>query len=186
MPGGALGLRGAGTPGRGPNRFWTMGNGARMKMMQEFRAFALRGNVVDLAVGVIIGASFGSVVKSMVDDLIMPLIGLLTGGVDFSDRYVVLRHGGGLVGNETVVQARSAGAVVLAYGQFLNNVLTFLIVAWVVFLLVKAMNRMQRKPAALPPTTRACPECLTVVPKEAKRCSACASPLQAPAASPPS
>src|SRR5689334_10818568 len=107
-----------------------------MAMLKEFREFAMKGNVVDLAVGVIIGAAFGAVVKSLVDDIIMPIIGRLTGGVDFSDKYAVLS---GSVnrsdpGNATAAGARSHGAVVLAYGQFLNNILTFVIVAWAVFM----------------------------------------------------
>lgn len=151
-----------------------------MKLLQEFREFALRGNVVDLAVGLIIGTAFGAVVKGLVDEILMPVLGVLLGGVDFSDRYVVLSGGGQLAGNETLAQARASGAAVLGYGQFLNLVLTFAIVSFAVFLLVKAVNRMRRRQQKAPPVespTRGCPECLTLVPKAARRCPACTSAL---------
>ncbi len=151
-----------------------------MRILQEFREFAVKGNAMDLAVGVILGAAFGAVVKSLVDDLLMPILGLLVGGVDFSDRYWVLRGGGGLAGNETLAQAREAGAVVLAYGQFLNLVLTFVLVAWAVFLLVKGMNRLRRRKereAAIPPATRPCPRCDLPISLKATRCPNCTSEL---------
>lgn len=151
------------------------------KILQEFREFALKGSVVDLAVGIIIGTAFGAVVKGLVDEIIMPAVGVLLGGVDFSNRYFVI-NGGPVAGNATLAQARETGAAVIGYGQFLNLILTFLIVAVSVFLLVKGVNRMRRKQEKAPPpeaTTRACPECLTQVPKEARRCSACTSLLAA-------
>lgn len=152
------------------------------RILQEFREFALKGSVVDLAVGIILGTAFGAVVKGLVDELIMPVVGMLLGGFDFSNRKLVLRGGGRLQGNETVAQAREAGATVIGYGQFLNLVITFLIVAWAVFLIVKGVNRMRRRQQKAPDpeaTNRPCPECLTQVPKAARRCSACASPLPA-------
>lgn len=151
-----------------------------MKVLQEFKEFALKGNVVDLAVGIIIGTAFGAVVKGLVDEIIMPVLGVLLGGIDFSDRFFVLRGGGSLAGNETLQQARAAGAAVIGYGQFINLIITFVIVAFAVFLLVKAMNRMRRKQQKAPSpesTTRPCPECLTQVAKPARRCPACTSPL---------
>ena len=150
------------------------------KILKEFREFALKGSVIDLAVGIIIGTAFGAVVKGLVDEIIMPLVGMLLGGFDFSNRKLVLRGGDRLAGNETLVQAREAGATVIGYGQFLNLIITFLIVAWAVFLMVKGVNRMRRKQEKAPApesTTRPCPECLTQVPKAARKCSACASPL---------
>lgn len=144
------------------------------KIVKEFKEFAMKGSVVDLAVGIIIGAAFGAIVKSFVDDIVMPVVGLLLGGVDFSNRYYVMRGGGSLQGNETVEAAREAGAVVIAYGRFANNILTFLIVAVAVFLLVKSINRMRRKSKTEPqPTTRPCPECTTMIAKAAKRCPSC-------------
>lgn len=136
----------------------------------------MKGSVVDLAVGIIIGTAFGAIVKSLVDDLIMPVVGVLMGGADFSARYWVIRGGSGLQGNETVEGARAAGAAVVAYGKFANNVLTFLIVAAAVFLLVKALNKMRRKKKDEPmPTTRSCPECTTPIPNAARRCPSCTS-----------
>lgn len=146
-----------------------------VRIIQEFREFAVKGSVVDLAVGVIIGAAFGAIVKSLVDDVIMPLVGLVMGGIDFRDRYWVVR--GNATG--TLANARLDNtSVVVAYGQFLNNVLTFLIVAWVIFLFVKGINRMRRRQAKpADPTERPCPDCLTAIPKEAKRCKACGVPV---------
>ena len=145
-----------------------------MAVLKEFKEFAMRGSVVDLAVGIIIGTAFGAIVKSLVDDIIMPVAGVLLGGVDFSNRYYVIKGGGGLAGNETVEAARATGAAVLAYGKFANNILTFVIVAFAVFLLVKGINRMRRKSKNEPqPTTRTCPECTTSIPKAARRCPSC-------------
>jgi large conductance mechanosensitive channel len=160
-----------------------------MKVLSEFREFALRGSVVDLAVGIIIGTAFGAVVKGLVDEIIMPAVGVLLGGVDFSDRYFVLR-GGDAPLNETATlqEARASGAAVIGYGQFLNLLLTFFIVAFAVFLLVKGVNRMRRKQAKAPDPeaqTRPCPECTTQVAKAARRCPACTAiiaPLPPPTA----
>jgi large conductance mechanosensitive channel len=144
------------------------------KLLQEFKEFALKGSVMDLAIGIIIGTAFGAIVKSLVDDLIMPVVGVLLGGADFSNRYYVIKGGGGLAGNETVEAARATGASVVAYGKFVNNILTFLIVAVAVFLLVKSINRLRRRSKGEPmPTTRNCPECTSSIPKAARRCPSC-------------
>ena len=144
-----------------------------VRIIQEFREFAVKGSVVDLAVGVVIGAAFGAIVKSLVDDIIMPIVGLVMGGIDFVNRYWVVK--GEVAPALPLAEARAQrGTVVVAYGQFLNSVFTFLIVAVAIFLLVKAINRLRRrqeKPAD--PTERPCPDCLTAIPKEARRCKAC-------------
>lgn len=142
------------------------------KLLQEFKEFALKGSVMDLAIGIIIGTAFGAIVKSLVDDLIMPVVGVLLGGPDFSNYYRIIK---GDPGNATTVEgARAAGASVVAYGKFANNVVTFLIVAAAVFLLVKSINRLRRKSKGEPmPTTRNCPECTTAIPKAARRCPSC-------------
>jgi large conductance mechanosensitive channel len=147
-------------------------------MWQEFKAFVMRGNVVDLAVGVIIGAAFGTVVKSLVDDVLMPPIGLATGGADFADKYVLLKAGATAPPPyASLAAAREAGAVALAYGSFINNVITFLIVALAVFVLVKAVNRMYRRPAEPTPDTQPCPFCTMTIAKAATRCPNCTSVL---------
>lgn len=148
-----------------------------MKILREFREFAMRGNVVDLAIGVIVGASFGVVVKSLVEDIIMPMLGVLLGGTDFTNRYFVLRGGGDLVGNETLAQARESGAAVVAYGQFLNAVLVFFIIAWAVFMLVKTMNRIKRHDKPAPPGLKKCGSCQMDVSAGATRCPHCTSYL---------
>ena len=146
-------------------------------MFKEFREFAMRGNVVDMAVGIIIGAAFGAIVKSGVDDLLMPPLGMATGGVDFTDKFVLLKDGVPPGPYTALEQAKAAGAVTLNYGNFLNNVLTFLLVAFFVFLLVRAINRMRREEPAADPTTKSCPFCATDVPKAAVRCPHCTSEL---------
>ena len=151
------------------------------KILKEFREFALKGSVVDLAVGIIIGTAFGAVVKGLVDEIIMPLVGMLLGGIDFSSRFWVLRQGDApLNSTMTLQEARATGAAVIGYGQFLNLIITFLIVAWAVFLIVKSINRMRRKQAKVPDPqaeTRPCPECTTQVAKAARRCPACTAPI---------
>ncbi len=146
------------------------------RLLKEFKEFAMKGSVVDLAVGIIIGTAFGAIVKSLVDDLIMPVVGVMLGGADFSNHYQVIK---GNPGNATTVEAaREAGASVVAYGKFANNVLTFLIVALAVFLLVKGINKMRRKSDKEPmPTTRPCPECTTSIAKAARRCPSCTTPV---------
>lgn len=152
-----------------------------MSMMKEFKEFAVKGNVVDMAVGIIIGAAFGTIVKSLVSDVIMPPIGLLLGNVDFSNLFVVLKHGAEAAGPYlTVADANAAGAVTLNYGMFLNTVISFLIVSFAIFILVKNINRLKAKEAAAPPpapTTRECPYCLSTIPLKAKKCSFCTSAI---------
>jgi large conductance mechanosensitive channel len=145
-------------------------------MLKDFRDFAMRGNVVDMAVGVIIGAAFGAIVKSLVDDMLMPPIGLLLGKVDFSNLFVVLRDGATAGPYVSVAAAKAAGAVTLNYGLFINSVISFLIVAFAVFMLIKNLNRLQ-KPNAAAPTTKDCPQCCTAIPMAAKRCPHCTSQL---------
>jgi large conductance mechanosensitive channel len=148
-----------------------------MAILEEFKKFAMRGNVVDMAVGVVIGAAFGPIVKSAVDDLLMPPIGLALGNVDFRDLFVVLQDGKvPLAEGATLAQAREAGAVVLAWGSTLNTLMNFLIVAFAVFLLVKTVNRLSAKEVPPPPpNTRDCPMCCTPMPIPAKRCPHCTS-----------
>jgi large conductance mechanosensitive channel len=149
-------------------------------MMKEFREFILRGNVLDLAVGVIIGAAFGGIVSSLVNDLIMPPIGLALGSVDFRDLFVVLKEGAQAGPYATLAAAKEAGAVTLNYGSFVNTVVQFLIIGFSIFLVVRAANKLHQKPAPPPPPpTRECPFCyLTVAPK-ATRCPHCTSELKA-------
>lgn len=147
-------------------------------MLQEFRTFAMRGNVVDMAVGIVIGAAFTSIVKSLVSDILMPPLGLLLGGMDFSDLFVVLRSGAEPGPYLTLAAAQKAGAVTLNYGVFANALVSFLIVAAAVFLLVRGMNRLQAKgeePAAA--TSKTCPHCFTDIPIQATRCPSCTSAL---------
>jgi large conductance mechanosensitive channel len=146
-------------------------------MLKEFKEFAVRGNVLDLAIGVIIGAAFGKIVTSLVEDVVMPPIGLLLGHVDFSNLFINLS--GKPVAS--VAQAKAQGVPTINYGLFLNAVLSFLIVAFVVFLIVRAVNRMRRgeeKPAA-PPVVKECPYCLSSIPLKATRCPHCTSELRA-------
>jgi large conductance mechanosensitive channel len=142
-------------------------------MLKEFKKFIMRGNVVDLAVAVVIGAAFGAVVKSLVEDIIMPPIGLLLGRVSFNDLFVTL--GGGKYA--TLAAAKEAGAATINYGVFIVTIITFLIIAFVVFLMVKAIERSRKQEAPAPapaaPPTKKCPECLSDVPLEAKRCAFC-------------
>ncbi|MCF8066604.1 MAG: large conductance mechanosensitive channel protein MscL [Desulfarculaceae bacterium] len=148
-------------------------------MWSEFKKFAMRGNVVDMAVGIIIGAAFGTIVKSLVADVIMPPIGLILGNVDFSSLFMVLKEGATAGPYLSLAEATKAGAVVIAYGAFINTVISFLIVAWCVFMLVRGMNRLQSKPEEAPaePTTKECPYCLSQVPIKAVKCAFCTSEL---------
>jgi len=152
-----------------------------MGMVKEFREFAVKGNVVDMAVGIIIGGAFGTVVKSMVDDVIMPPIGLLIGNVDFSELFVTLREGATGGPYPTIAAAKEAGAVTLNVGLFINSIISFLIVGFAVFMLVKAVNRLRREEPAAPaaPTEKPCPHCAMNIPLVATRCPHCTSELQA-------
>ncbi len=147
-------------------------------MLKEFREFIARGNVMDLAVAVVIGAAFGRIVTSLVDGIIMPPIGLLLARVDFSSLFVNLSGQNPL----SLDEAKTKGLPVIAYGAFLNDVISFLIIAFVVFLIVKAMNRSRRR-KVVPPTTQDCPYCLTTIPIAAIRCAACCSELKPAAVS---
>ena len=148
-------------------------------MLKEFKAFVLRGNVLDLAIGVIIGAAFGTIVKSLVDDVIMPPIGLALGNVDFADLFVLLREGPKAASPyASLADAQAAGAVTMNYGMFINNVVTFLIVAFVVFLVVRAANRLRPPEAAAAPNTRDCPYCRMAIPAGASRCPQCTSDIR--------
>lgn len=147
-------------------------------MWQDFKAFVMRGNVLDLAVGVVIGAAFGAVVKSLVDDVIMPPIGILTGGVDFSAKYALLRAGAKAPPPyASLAEARAAGATTLNYGSFINTIITFLIIAIAIFLLVKAVNRLYNKPADATAESMPCPYCTMTVSRKATRCPNCTSQL---------
>jgi len=148
-------------------------------MLKEFKAFAMRGNVIDLAVGIIIGGAFGTIVKSLVDDVIMPPIGLALGNVDFADLFMLLKAGAkSPPPYATLAEAQAAGAVTVNYGVFFNAVFTFLIVAFCVFLLVRAMNRLQPQQAPVAPTTKECPYCRMAAPVGATRCPHCTSELR--------
>jgi large conductance mechanosensitive channel len=149
-------------------------------MLKEFKAFAMRGNVLDLAVGIIIGGAFGTIVKSLVDDIIMPPIGLVLGNVDFSNLFLTLKAGPKAAAPYTsVAEAHNAGAVTVNYGVFINSVITFLIIAFAVFLIVRAANRLQPKEAAAAPSTKDCPYCRMPIPLAAVRCPECTSDLKA-------
>ena len=154
-----------------------------MKMLKEFKEFAMRGSVVDLAVGIIIGGAFGKIVTSVVNDVLMPPIGKLMGGVNFSDLFVNLDPSKTLPTGEPIVslaQAKTAGAAVIAYGQFINVVLDFLIVAFCIFMIVKLMNSMKRSEAAPapPPATKECPLCCSTIAIKARRCPHCTAEVQ--------
>jgi len=148
-------------------------------MLKDFKAFVMRGSVVDLAVGVIIGAAFGSIVKSLVDDILMPPIGLASGGIDFANKFIVLKDGAKAAAPyASLADAKAAGAVTMNYGLFVNQTVTFLIVAAAIFLVVKLVARLQ-VPVAVPtaPSTKGCPFCATQIPIAAKRCPNCTSQL---------
>jgi large conductance mechanosensitive channel len=141
-------------------------------MWKEFKEFALKGSVLDMAIGIIIGAAFAPIVKSLVDDIIMPPIGLLLGGVDFTNLFAVVREGSPGAPYVSLEAAKAAGAVTVNYGVFANTLITFLIIAFAIFLMVKVINRW-RAGEEEDPTTRECPHCLTAIPIKARRCSAC-------------
>src|SRR5215471_1054354 len=144
-------------------------------MLKEFKEFIMRGNVLDLAVAVIIGAAFGAIVNSMVNDIVMPPIGLIMGHVDFKDLFMALNG----QTYPSLAAAKTAGAPVIAYGQFINTVINFLIVAFVIFIVVKQANRFN-KPAEAPaaPATKECPFCVSTIPAKAVRCPQCTSELR--------
>lgn len=142
-----------------------------MGLLKEFKEFAIRGSVVDLAVGVVIGGAFGRIVDSFVNDILMPPLGFLTGGKDFADQFIVFGPGS----FETLEQAKAAGAATWNFGLFLNAVIDFAIIAFAIFLLIRRINSWQRKPAEdQTPSMRDCPQCLSAIPMAAKRCRFCA------------
>jgi large conductance mechanosensitive channel len=150
-------------------------------MIKEFKEFIMRGNVMDMAVGIIIGAAFGTIVKSLVADVIMPPIGLLLGNVDFANMFVLLKAGSTPGPYATVAAANEAGAVTLNYGMFVNTIISFVIVGFAIFMMVKGVNKLQR-PKSVPagePTTKDCPFCFSKIPIKATRCPNCTSELKA-------
>lgn len=148
-----------------------------MAILKEFREFAVKGNAIDLAVGVVIGAAFGKIVTSLVDDVIMPPIGMLLGKMDFSNLFLMLNPGNPPGPYASLAEAKKAGAVTLNYGSFINVMVSFLIIAFAVFLLVKAINRLRRQEEAAP-TTKSCPYCQSSIALAATRCPACTSELK--------
>jgi large conductance mechanosensitive channel len=148
-------------------------------MFNEFKKFAMRGNVVDMAVGIIIGAAFGAIVKSLVADVIMPPIGLLLGGVDFSNLFMVVKEGATAGPFETLEAAKEAGAVTINYGVFVNTVINFLIVAFAIFMVIRAMNKLKKEEEAPAPapTAKDCGFCCSSIPINATRCPNCTSDL---------
>jgi large conductance mechanosensitive channel len=144
-------------------------------MLKEFKEFAMRGNVLDMAVGIIIGAAFGKIISSLVNDVLMPPIGLLLGKVDFSSLFIDLSG----QPHASLAAAKAAGAATINYGVFLNSILDFVIVAFAIFLLIRQVNRFKREPAPAAPTTKDCPFCASSIPLKAVRCPHCTSQLQA-------
>jgi len=143
-----------------------------MGMIKEFREFAIKGNVMDLAVAVVLGAAFGKIVSSFVDDILMPPIGILVGKHDFSEYFVTLSPGH----YESIAQAKAAGAATLNYGLFITTIINFVIIAFAIFLVMRYMNKLMRKPAEVAtPNMRDCPECLSAIPNNAKRCKFCSA-----------
>jgi large conductance mechanosensitive channel len=150
-------------------------------MLKDFKEFAMRGNVIDMAVGIIIGAAFGGIVNSLVSDMIMPPIGLLLGNIDFSNLFLILREGKVAGPYASLAAAKAAGAVSINYGFFINTIISFIIVAFSVFLLVKSINKLRRQEEAPPPvpTTKECTYCFSLIPIQAMRCPHCTSELKA-------
>lgn len=150
-------------------------------MLKEFKEFAMKGNVVDMAVGIIIGVAFGAIIKSLVADLLMPPIGLLLGDVDFSNMFIILKQGATAGPYASLDAAKEAGAVVMSYGVFINTIINFLIVAFAIFLLIRNMNKMKKKEEEKPaePTTKECPHCFSTISLKATRCAFCTSEVQA-------
>ena len=149
-----------------------------MSIFKEFKEFIAKGNMLDLAFAVVIGAAFGAVINSLVKDILLPPIGLLLAGVNFSDLYIRLDAAArALPAGTPLAAAQEAGAVVLAYGNWLMTIINFIIIAFCIFMLIKAINKMKRKPVEAAPTTKICPFCKTEIPLEATRCPHCTSQL---------
>lgn len=145
-----------------------------MSMLKEFKEFAIKGNMLDMAVGIIIGSAFGGVVKSLVEDVFMPLIGGVMGNMDFSSKFINLSS----TPSPSFAEAKQQGLAVIGYGSLITVVINFLIVAWVLFLVVKASNKMKKKPAEADPTAKECPFCASSIPIKATRCPQCTSELE--------
>ncbi len=149
-------------------------------MLKEFKEFAMRGNIVDMAVGIVLGVAFGAIVKSFVDDVLMPPVGLLLGNVDFSSLFLTLKAGSVPGPYASPAAAKAAGAVTLNYGVFINTIISFLIIAFSVFLVIRQINRLRKTEEAAPaPDKKACPYCLSQIPIGAVRCAQCTSELKA-------
>jgi large conductance mechanosensitive channel len=151
-------------------------------MLKEFKEFAMRGNVVDMAVGIIIGAAFGTIVKSLVSDVIMPPIGLLLGDVDFANLFAVLKEGATVTAPyASLADAQTAGAVTINYGVFINTIISFIIVAFAIFMIIRNLNKLKREEEAPPaePTTKECTYCFSTIPIQATRCGFCTSEVKA-------
>jgi large conductance mechanosensitive channel len=146
-------------------------------MLNEFKKFVMRGNVLDMAVGIVIGAAFGTIVSSFVNDILMPPIGLLLGGVDFSNLFVTLKAGATAGPYLTIAEAQEAGAVTINYGMFFNTIISFLIIGFAIFLIIRKVNSMKKKEEAPPASTKECPHCFTMIPIKAIRCPNCTSEL---------
>ena len=153
----------------------------RTDVLKEFKEFAVKGNMVDMAVGIIVGAAFGAIVGSLVSDVLMPPLGLLLGNVDFSNLFLVLKEGKTPGPYATIAAAKGAGAVSLNYGLFVNTIVNFLIIAFAIFFIVRNINRLKKKEESPPavPTTKDCPHCLSAIPIQAKKCGHCTSDLKA-------
>jgi large conductance mechanosensitive channel len=146
-------------------------------MIKEFKEFAARGSMLDMAVGIILGAAFATIIRSLVADIIMPPIGLLLGDVDFANLFIVLKQGAVAGPYASLAVAQEAGAVTMNYGVFINAILIFIIVAFCLFLIIRQMNKMKKEEPAAEPTTKECPFCFTAIPIAAKRCPNCTSEL---------
>ena len=146
-------------------------------MLKEFKEFAMRGNVVDMAVGIIIGAAFGAIVKSLVSDIIMPPIGMILGNVDFANLFLILKDGTAAGPYLSLADAQKAGAVTINYGLFINAIISFVIVAFAVFVLIRNINRLRKEEPVAEPDTRECPFCLSAIPLKATRCPHCTSEI---------
>ena len=147
-------------------------------MFKEFKEFAMKGNVIDMAIGIIIGAAFGTIIKSLVDDVLMPPIGLLLGNVDFSNLFMTIKEGKVAAPYASLAAAKAAGAVTVNIGVFINTIISFLIVAFSVFLVIKNVNRFKKEPLPADPTTKDCPFCLSAIPIKATKCPHCTSELK--------
>jgi len=152
-------------------------------MLKEFKEFALKGNVMDMAVGIVLGVAFGAIIKSLVDDLLMPPLGLILGSADFSNMFLIIKEGATAGPFATLAEAQKAGAVTVNYGLFINTIVNFVIVAFALFLVIRNTNelrrRMEKPEAEAAPDTKECPYCLSTIPLKASRCPNCTSELKA-------